>query len=244
VAGFLDIHSHMVPSGDDGVQSEAEGLMLLRETAARGTTVQYATPHANRNQPWTPRRDLRVRGAMARMAEEAAEFGLDFRLGWEVSPQPWFLDVDPATVALEGLAAALIEFPLPHVRERDLELLQRCCDHIESAGLTPVLAHPERCRTVHDDLRAVEPFAERGWPLQVNASSILRRENDRNWRAGWWLIEEGLCDLVGSDGHRATRPPYLDEAHAAVARRVGRETADRLLGGEALERLAVAPGAR
>ena len=55
--------------------------------------------------------------------------------------------------------------------------------------------------------------------------------------AGWLLVEEGLASLMGSDGHRATRPPFLDEAYAAVRARVGEEAADDLFGGAALQRL-------
>ena len=39
--------------------------------------------------------------------------------------------------------------------------------------------------------------------------------------------------LVASDGHRATRPPYLDEAHARARARLG-QRADRFFDGTAL----------
>ena len=44
---------------------------------------------------------------------------------------------------------------------------------------------------------------------------------------GWRLVEDGHAAIVASDGHRASRPARLDEAHAAVRARVG-PTADRL----------------
>jgi hypothetical protein len=42
-----------------------------------------------------------------------------------------------------------------------------------------------------------------------------------------------VATLVASDGHRATRPPYLDEAHALARARMG-EAANRLFDGSAL----------
>ena len=45
MSGFVDVHSHVVPSGDDGVQSVEEGLALCRAAAERGTAVLFATPH-------------------------------------------------------------------------------------------------------------------------------------------------------------------------------------------------------
>ena len=50
---------------------------------------------------------------------------------------------------------------------------------------------------------------------------------------GWSFIEDGLATVVGSDGHRATRPPHLDEAYARAVARLG-EGARRLFDGSAL----------
>src|ERR671934_230478 len=36
---FVDIHSHAVPSGDDGVQSAAEGVAPCRDAAAHATSL-------------------------------------------------------------------------------------------------------------------------------------------------------------------------------------------------------------
>jgi len=49
---------------------------------------------------------------------------------------------------------------------------------------------------------------------------LLGRNGDSAQATGWWMIDQGLCHLVASDGHRASRPPYLDRAFAAVAARI------------------------
>jgi protein-tyrosine phosphatase len=231
----------MVPARDDGVQSIGEGLALLRETARRGTAVQFATPHVNRRIPLTTRRATDMREAHATMAVEAAGFGLDLQLGFELSPEPWLLDADPLELRLGRLSAALLEFPLPHTHAPDLSLLVACAEHLDDAGLTPVLAHPERSHLVHGRPEVVREFRERGWLLQVNASSLLADERHPDHRTGWWLLERDLGDLVASDAHRATRPPYLDAAYAVVEARLGERPARRLLCGSALEPAGLAP---
>ncbi|CAA9521092.1 MAG: hypothetical protein AVDCRST_MAG79-204 [uncultured Thermoleophilia bacterium] len=238
MSGFVDVHSHMIPSGDDGVRSVDEGLALLREAARRGTSVQYGTPHANDTHPVTPARRARTEAAHEQMAGVAAAFGLELRLGWELAPEPWLLDVDPTPYRLAGLRAALLEFPLPHTGARDLRVLTACVEHLESAGLVPILAHPERSRPVQDALHLAAAFRERGCLLQLNASSLLGHDDDRSRVAGVALLTDGLCDLVASDAHRAARPPYLDAAHALVTELVGPDDADRLLTGAALEAIA------
>ena len=42
------------------------------------------------------------------------------------------------------------------------------------------------------------------------------------------------------DGHRRTRPPFLDAAHALARARVGEDQARAIFGGEALQRLVAA----
>src|SRR5213596_3642063 len=43
--GFVDCHSHVLPSGDDGASTVADGAQLCREAARRGTRLLFATPH-------------------------------------------------------------------------------------------------------------------------------------------------------------------------------------------------------
>src|SRR6476661_10997261 len=109
--GFVDIHSHMVPSGDDGVRSVDEAVELVLEAGSRGTAVQYATPHAMDRHPFTDERRLRVTVAREQIRARL-EGRVDFRVGWEISPEPWLLDADPRLLSMDGLEACLLELPL------------------------------------------------------------------------------------------------------------------------------------
>jgi protein-tyrosine phosphatase len=231
---YVDTHSHMVPSGDDGVKSRVEALDLLREAAERGTAVQYATPHANALFPLTPERRRVAEENHAELAEECAAFGLDLQLGFELAGEPWLLDEDPRDYRLGSLPVCLLEFPLPYTDTTTLDLVTACGEHIEAAGLAVLLAHPERCRMVHRDLDVVRAYKERGWLTQINSTSLLGRDGTTNEHVGWELVLSGLADVVATDSHRAQRPPFLDEVHDALARRVGLDEADRLTCGVAL----------
>ena len=108
VTGFVDTHSHMVPSGDDGVRSLEEAVALVAEAGRRGTAVQYATPHAMIRHPVTKGRRKRVLAARDRIRERL-DGSVDFRLGWEITPEPWVLETDPQQLSMEGLCACLME---------------------------------------------------------------------------------------------------------------------------------------
>src|SRR5438445_633462 len=79
-----------------------------------------------------------------------------------------------------------------------------------------------------------ERLAARGWTRQVNATSLLGRHGDEPAELGWDFLERGIATIVASDGHRPTRPPHLDEAHALAVRRLGDERALPLFDGSAL----------
>jgi hypothetical protein len=86
---FVDVHSHGVPSGDDGAVSVEEGLELCRAAANAGTRVLFATPHTHEpldSYPWTPQREQRDEEAFAAMQPTAERMGLDLRRGREVYP--------------------------------------------------------------------------------------------------------------------------------------------------------------
>src|SRR5207253_9494551 len=77
---FVDLHSHVVPSGDDGAQSMDEGAELCLAAARHGTRTLFATPHVAAHVPPDEAREALV----AERAEELRErTGIDLRLGWE-----------------------------------------------------------------------------------------------------------------------------------------------------------------
>lgn len=233
---FWDVHSHMVPSGDDGVRTEEDGLELCAEAAARGTSVLFATPHVWPHLELSEAREAAVRAAHARMVPRAARFGLDLRLGFELTPAPALLGGDFRRYTLGDLPAVLMELPF----DGPLGLAERVAEEIEEAGLTPVIAHPERADEVIDLPDTARGYAERGWLLQVNAASLTGRHGRGPYETAWLLVEEGLATVMGSDGHRPARPPFLDEAYEAVRDRVGEERAARLFAADSLQRLGTA----
>jgi protein-tyrosine phosphatase len=237
VAGFVDVHSHVVPSGDDGSQTIEEGLELCRLALEAGTEILFATPHAHA--PWdtfprTARRDELYAASLAVMRDEVAGWGLDLRRGWEVYPSE-VAGHDPAELVLEGTRAVLVEFPGFWLEIDDaLAIVDEAAAAIVAAGLVPVLAHPERCRAVAADPVAVRAFVERGSLLCLNGPSLVGGHGRTAESTAWALLEDGVVALVASDAHSASRPPTLDRAYEAIRRRHGDDVALPLFTGSAL----------
>jgi protein-tyrosine phosphatase len=211
---FVDCHSHVVPSGDDGAATVQDGIALCRNAAQHGTGVLFATPHVWPHLTLTDGREAEIRETFERMRPHA---GLELRLGFELTPTPALLDEDPHRYVLEGTDRVLMEVPFIGAADIVFALAQ----HIEKSGLRPVIAHPERTEAVLANPFVAEELAAHGWALQVNATSLLGRHGTEPEELGWSLLERGLGTLVASDGHRTTRPAQLDEAYALAAERFG-----------------------
>ncbi len=214
VGPFVDCHSHVVPSGDDGAGSIADGVALCLGAAAHGTSILFATPHVWPHLTLTAEREVEIRAAFERLRPQA---GLELRLGFELTPTRALLDEDPRRYLLEGTDCVLMEVPFAG----PADLLFALAEHVEAVGLRPVIAHPERTEAVLTEPRLARELADRGWELQVNSTSLLGRHGPEPEELGWQLIEAGLAGVVASDGHRTTRPPQLDEAHKLAERRLG-----------------------
>jgi protein-tyrosine phosphatase len=237
VDGFVDLHTHVVPSGDDGAQSIEEGLELCRRMHADGTAVIYATPHAHPPDFWHPiteERAATVRANYEEMKPCAAELGVDLRLGWELSATGALVG-DLEDYALEGTRKVLLEVPGPWFRwEDEVETTLDQAAAIRAAGLDVILAHPERSPGIQRNPERLVDIAGEGVQLCFNADSFVGGHGPGCERCGWRLLELGLGDFVASDAHRASRPSRLHEAVEAIAARYGRERAEALGCGSAL----------
>jgi protein-tyrosine phosphatase len=223
---FVDCHSHVVPSGDDGAATVDEGLELCDLAEEAGTAILFATPHVWPHLPLTESRERSVRRAFERLRAQAR---IDLRLGYELTPAAPLLHEDPGRYALEGTRHVLVEVPFSGPEHELLAL----AEHIDAAGLIPLVAHPERTEVVRARPELAHELAKR-WPLQVNATSIVGRHGPEAEELAWRLIEAGEVAVVASDGHRLTRPARIDEAYELVRARVGEDAALRLFDGSAL----------
>ena len=237
---IVDVHAHVVPTGDDGARTIEEGLELCRDAARHGTRILYATPHVHArwdSYPLTAERLARYDDAFPSMREECRAFGLDLRRGFEIYPGALPASVDVGDYRLHGSDGYLIEFPGFWTAEPDpLRGVRDEAERAERAGLLPVLAHPERNSAIVAEPDRVAPFVQRGWLLALNAQSLDGRHGPDARETAWRLLERGFGDLVASDAHRSSRPPVLDWAYELVAGRLGEERARPLFDGSALDR--------
>ena len=93
---------------------------------------------------------------------------------------------------------------------------------IKSAGFFPVLAHPERY--MYMDNARYRSLHDSGIKFQINLPSLTGFYGQSVKERAEWLLENGLCDLTGTDLHRIRDFALLKEEH------LGRKYADAVNG--------------
>jgi protein-tyrosine phosphatase len=237
VEGFVDVHAHVVPSGDDGARSTWDGVGLCGLARAAGTRVLFATPHAHAGwdlYPLTVERERLFGEAFSVVAGAVSGSGLVLRRGFEVFPTV-LRDRDPQEFVLEGTRAVLVEFPGCWLGlEDDSALVLEAAGRVLAAGLVPVVAHPERSLGLAADVGIGRALVARGCLLCPNGDSVLGANGPVVEQILWRLVDGGLVALFASDGHSRQRPPTLDRAYRLLAKRYGEAATDPLFDGSAL----------
>lgn len=226
-ARLADVHTHFVPGVDDGALTLDDALSYLRRGLEEGVSRVAATPHLPASYADSPYR-RRAEEAFRELREAAGEEapGLELRLAWEIR-----LDGAPVDPGDEGLwlgpgGHVLVEydrFRLPADPVAPLRPLL-------AAGLTPVLAHPERYAGAAETGGWAEPLREAGVRLCLNAGSLLGSHGHAAAVLGRRLLSRGQADLVASDHHgRPARSDGLPSVRALLEGRVREEAARTLL---------------
>ncbi len=192
---MIDLHSHVLPGLDDGAANLEEALAICEAAISDGISVLAGTPHVRDDFPTTPEQmdaalaDLRavvgdglrlVPGGELDLAE--LERPRDELLRFALAGNDGYLLVETPYVG----------WPLD-IGDRLFGLL--------AAGITPVLAHPERNRDVQQRPDLLEPLVASGVLVQLTAGAVDGSLGKRSQAAAFTLLERRLAHLVASDGH-------------------------------------------
>lgn len=222
---MVDIHCHILSGIDDGARTLEESVAMARMAAAAGTTDIVATPHANNRYVY----DEAV--VEAKLAELRAVAGGAIRIhrgcDFHLTPEN-ILDAlaAPAKYSVAGRGYLLVEFSDHSVPETAGEIFQKML----SAGLHPVVTHPERNPLLRERLELLELWVDQGCFVQVTALSILGRFGKGAKEAADRLLRNSLVHFLASDAHDCERrTPAMDGAWKHVSKEFGECAARGLL---------------
>jgi protein-tyrosine phosphatase len=208
---MIDTHCHLLHDLDDGPTTVTDAVRLARSLVASGVEAAVCTPHYSRRYPTSHEvASERLRELSA--ALDSCEVSLELHLAAEVSSA--FTLAEPLTELRRRSVAG--GFIITEVQPNTPgSFFDAVLSRLEQAELTPVFAHPERCRAVRRRPALLVAAREAGALVQVVAPSVSGSWGPEIEAFAWTLLEEGQVDLLGSDAHGRKRPA-ADLQHALV----------------------------
>jgi protein-tyrosine phosphatase len=226
MAGYVDIHAHILPGIDDGPEDLQGSVAMARAAAESGITTLVATPHLRSDFPNVHVRELADRCHALQEAIDHEQIPLRIVSGAEVS-LVWALNAsdDELELASYGQRGTdlLIETP------SDLTMIDPDLYTVRARGFRITLAHPERSRQFQCDPERIEALSEQGLLLEVNAEALLFPRRSATRKLAEHLCRSGQAHTLASDGHRAAsgRPvTVLADGMPAATTLVGQARAE------------------
>ncbi|HOU69446.1 MAG TPA: capsular biosynthesis protein [Paludibacteraceae bacterium] len=192
--GFCDMHAHILPGVDDGVQSMDEALEILTLYEQLGIRKVYLTPHIMEDIP----------NAVSQLKETF----IGLKSAWKGSVELYL----SAENMLDNLFYKHLEENdlLPFGEERNQLLVETfyfnppqhlygLLEQIKSKGYFPVLAHPERYVYMSDG--DYHKLKEMGILFQLNLFSLLGAYGKFAKVTAHQLLSEGLYNFCATDIH-------------------------------------------
>jgi protein-tyrosine phosphatase len=222
---MIDIHSHILPSLDDGSKSWDMTMEMCRLAIEDGIKHIVATPHANESYSYDRNR---VREAVVELDRRVGDrlafsIGCDFHLSYDNIEDAIRHPQRYTIAAQEYLLVELSDYGIsPQIAETFYRL--------RSAGMTPIITHPERNVILQRKPEQVLGWVEAGCLVQVTASAVSGFWGDNVRQVAVWLLDHNAVHVLATDAHDdRRRTPILSAARDVVSKRWGEDFARGLV---------------
>lgn len=227
---MVDIHAHILPGLDDGSDRTLTSLRMAELAVRSGVTDLIATPHSNQRGRFENYASESLTVQFQRLKEAVRREKLELRLhlGMEVYATSDMAELyqEGKLLTLAGSRYLLIEFGF----HDDAYYMERVLRSVMDAGVTPILAHPERYRALQALPDIMVDWVQGGVHLQINKGSLSGFFGRESFRLAETMLEHDLASFVASDAHRADqRTPVLLDTYRWIASHYSEHLADRLL---------------
>lgn len=220
---MIDIHNHILPGIDDGCRSLEESLELARLAVKEDIHHIIATPH-HANGRYQNEAE-KVHQAAAQLNAALSEEGIDLQIhcGQEIRVYKELLDDLNAgkLLTLAGSRYMLLEFSSSRVPEGIEDLLHE----LSLAGITAIIAHPERNMELAGNLSRLADLIDRGALAQMTTHSLNGLFGRKIQSISMDMCRSNLIHFLSSDAHHPKeRPFFLQAAATYIMKKLGEET--------------------
>lgn len=195
--GAYDMHSHILPGVDDGIQDVGRATRALLLLNRIGYKKVKLTPHFMKDYPENTRANIEAR-FQAFLTEVGDETPVELSLGGEYMLDSCFLDrCEEGFLTLDkNNTLVLCETSYMSTDPQAPNMLYQAM----LKGYQPVIAHPERYN--YASMATYRRWKEKDYLLQLNLLSLAGAYGETAKSKARALLKEGTYDYVGSDLHR------------------------------------------
>jgi protein-tyrosine phosphatase len=208
---MVDIHCHILPAVDDGAKNIEESITLISTEVEGGTTCFVATPHVYTDQDIRNSTELAAHVAKLQEAVQSAGIQVQIVQGAEVFPSVAIgpaLDMDLPLTPGGHRKHMLIDLPMSTLPMNFGDILF----DIQSRGITPIIAHPERNGSFQSDLGLLRSYLDKGMVCQVNAGSVRGKYGEKARECAKTILRRHWAHFLASDAHGPRPKPILRTA--------------------------------
>lgn len=226
---MIDIHTHILPNVDDGADSLEEAYEMALMALRSGVKALVATPHSNHGIGIPEYEKQRQKQAFLELKQILFQEQVPLKLyrGMEI-----WASVDITEKIKSGNLLTLNQTPYILIEcafDEEPWWIEAIMEEVQSIGLIPILAHPERYFCVQDDPNILYEWRKKGIQTQMNKGSILGRFGREIERTAEILLKDRLFTCIASDAHHAyIRTTDMKEVQYYVQRHYSFREQDRL----------------
>ena len=219
---MIDIHCHILPGLDDGPSNMDKAVAMALAAVRSGTSRIIATPHFNNGVFDVSKEMVKASVGVFTGVLEEKKIGLEVLPGAEIriSPDICSLLDQGELLSLGASKYYLFELPDLFIKDGIIEMLRQ----LRQREVIPVIAHPERNRTIQRHPEMIPEFIFENVLFQITGKSMTGGNGKHCFKIAWNMVKEGEAHFVASDGHGLRhRLPCLGGAVKAVKKAGGKK---------------------
>lgn len=197
-AGFIDIHSHLLPGIDDGAKSIEDTSEMLLQLKSIGFEKCITTPHTLPG-VWENTKE----GILTTFIQTKSELPESTSEMLHITASEYMMNetfheriqTDELLTIKDNLVLVEMSYLNPPLALLDIIF------ELKLKGYQPILAHPERYFFYHQNQKMYKTLKELDVLFQLNLLSVVGYYGSSVAIIADRLLKENLIDFVGSDVH-------------------------------------------
>ena len=213
---MVDLHAHILPKIDDGVQNIQEAMQMIEEAKVAGFTKIIATSHYMEDTYEANEEERK------KLMESIKNKSLEIILGNEIYITDRIIELlkEKKASTLNNSQYVLIEIPF----HNNIVYFNTVIDDLKRNHYVPIIAHPERYDIVKQNPKIIEEWLNRGIYLQANYLSILGYYGKQAQKTLEILLRHQMIQFLGTDAHQGGQAyPEIKKAISKIKAIIGEQ---------------------